>query len=793
METVDGETLSPEDFQLLKYPLEYINVQVTNFYADIDIHAETMIESDFKELREKANEGFAALDGYVYTDGSYWTEVGKKISFHLHSSLFQIYKQSFTWKSEYGALLKNTIFAHMSTAVREQLEKGMDDSVYGNKRYFRTPYSLITGMSDPSKNKLHPHRPMIEASIQSYLVTSLPDLRTIHPLMVKMSQRRVDEESYKCLSHAMSLCDEEGVSVPRTKMDKEKIMALLDCLDPEKRAYSQPDWLKLAFLIKAVLGPEGVDKFVEISRESGYEKFDERKCRTEYQAIQDKNNKMSIGSLIFFAREDDPEEAESILAKKNVKDAPKGSIVVYNDKEAGIAFHKQVRDVVIRSNGMRYVKVDNRWISDINKTSAQNQQDTLMKKCHYSNIYYVVNSIYLPKYASLSGAKTIVEEMWLNVPDDPTFESKLSLSTVNKLCFRNGVYDFVKKEFMTWNNLKEEVYTENYINDTLGPAVKEEIEAVRAVLASCVGEDRIDDVLRYYARSIAGCYTDKGWAVMTGFRDSGKGVIVDLFTSAFDCYVDTVNAENFFVERVGNGDSAKKLSWTVSIKDKRIVFTNEITLKEDEKIKPKIDGNIMKKLSSGGDRVSARTNYKDERTFYFMPKVTIMCNDLPEVSPKDAEETRTFFRCPHKYYPKHKLEEMQREGANMMYARLADDTLKSRIRMGVYANGLRHLLIQSYLSEKYIPSSFIKEENDMFNDDECDEFGLVQKTFVYTGKKDDVILMSMMKDFITENNLNMTIKKVKLHLQNIGGQHSKTIYYQGHVNVTGIVGIRKRE
>jgi hypothetical protein len=791
VETVNVDELSVSDFQMLKYPLEKINFQITNFYADIDLKVNDINQDEFQRIRSVAIDGFSKLEGYVFTDGSYYTNLDKKLSFHIHNRMIQIYKQSFTWNSEYGKMLKNQLFVNFSKEDATILEKGLDDSVYGNKSFLRTPYSLITTMSDPSKNKLHPHKPMVEAPIQNYLVTAIPDKINIHPLMKKLSNKKVEEETYKSLSYVMSLSDEEGITKPRTHFSKEVIEELLKCIDPVKRAYHHMDWIRLAFMIKSVLGQEGVEHFIAISKKSGYEKFSEHSCRAEFNAIQDKNNKISIGSLIFWAKEDNQEQAMRILAKKKVVSQP-DSVIVYSDAESGKVFYEQVKSIVRISNGIRYVKNDRVWINNQTRSNEATQHITLMNRCRVSNIYLQSKDKPVAIYSSLKGAKTIIEEMWLNVSNDPEFADKLALSALGKICFNNGIYDFVKNRFMTWDEA-DEVYTESIVNDDFKEATKDEIEATVQLLASCIGEERVDDFLRFYSRAMAGCFNDKFWVVITGFRDSGKGVLVDLFLTAFGPYVGSFDADNLMVERMGNGDIAKKMSWTMSIKDKRVAFSSEVTIDENAKHKPKFDGNRIKRLTSGGDKIIGRTNYKDESNYYFIPKLATCLNDMGGCTPTDVQETCIIFKCPFKFYSKSVLDEMERMGKNMNSCKLADDTLKSKIRSGVFTAGFRSLIFKYYRNEKYIPSPIVKQDCEMFKDDEFNEFELIETTFEFTGHKNDFITLSMMKSFIDDNNLNMTIKKVKFHLERIGGLHSKTIFVNGQRNVTGITGIKLKQ
>jgi hypothetical protein len=816
-ENVSSNDLSMDDFKMLKYPLEYIKVAVTNFYADIDVKASDMEYSEYERIHSHVIDAFSKLEGYVFTDGSYYNSSGKKLSFHIHNNGIQIYKQSFTWNSEYGTLLKNQIFNGVQSDVREILEANLDDSVYGNKTWLRTPYSLITNMVDPSKNKLYPHRPMKDKPIQAYLVTVLPNQHSIHPLMKKMAQQnriRQDTIEFKSTTSIMTFGDEVDIPRNRTEYNEDQLLDLLRCLDPKKRAYHYHDWLRLAFMIRNVFGMEGIDYFVEISKDSGYERFDEEQCRNAFKGIQNNLNKVTIGSLKYWAKKDNLEEAEKILKKKEQKTLTKPtkqkeqkeqpcnehSVYVKNDKEAGIAFYKMVKDIVTISNGLKYVKIDNKWVADDNKANEKEQQRILIVRVHNSYIYYEkltpAGPIFTPNYASLQNAKIIVEEMWLNVHSDETFADKLVFSTMDKICFRNGIYDFVNKVFMTWDaESARDVHTCVIINDDFRASSEEEVNEIKEILISCLGEERVDDFLRFFSRSMAGCLWDKIWSVFTGDRNCGKGVIIRMIEAAFPEYIGTMNAESLLLDKSNmNSDPAKKLSWAYGVRQKRFLVSSELKINEcDPKNKPVLDGNIVKKLSSGGDKLSGRQNYMNETTFFFEPKIAIMCNDLPEITPKDAEETRVVFRFPYKYCNAEEYHKKEDNGDNMKFIRKGDDTIKTRVSQQWAINAFRLLVFSSYLPCKYVPSQVIRDDMDIFSDEKEDDSKLIQHSFEYTGKKEDIILVSQMSVWIHDNGLNMTVKKLKIQLLNIGGKHSKTIYINGKMNCTGIIGIKIRE
>jgi phage/plasmid-associated DNA primase len=152
--------------------------------------------------------------------------------------------------------------------------------------------------------------------------------------------------------------------------------------------------------------------------------------------------------------------------------------------------------------------------------------------------------------------------------------------------------------------------------------------------------------LNYYlyriARIIAGHVEDKIWVLMQGLRNSGKGVLSDLLQNSLESYVKTTNSGNFKYKKT-NVDEAKSLSWLVNCRFCRLIISQEIDISE------KINGEMLKKFSSGGDMIEARLNFSDEIVFKMQCSLMICSNDMPEIQPADAMEFCDEFQMKSKF------------------------------------------------------------------------------------------------------------------------------------------------
>lgn len=105
---------------------------------------------------------------------------------------------------------------------------------------------------------------------------------------------------------------------------------------------------------------------------------------------------------------------------------------------------------------------------------------------------------------------------------------------------------------------------------------------------------------------------DKEWVVMLGNRNSGKGVLNDLFSNVFGSYVKATNTENFLYKNTSD-ETSKQNSFMLGLQFQRMVLGNECAI--DLSGSTKLDGNKIKKFHSGGDYIEARRLYQNETEF----------------------------------------------------------------------------------------------------------------------------------------------------------------------------------
>ena len=146
-------------------------------------------------------------------------------------------------------------------------------------------------------------------------------------------------------------------------------------------------------------------------------------------------------------------------------------------------------------------------------------------------------------------------------------------------------------------------YKENYFEQN-----QEKIQAIyNRVLIPVFGEQLLENILLFTCRALAGMTNDKTFSVIMGERDSGKSKFKNLCETAFGSYVGIVNMNSLLFDNSG-GDESKTLSWLVDNYDKRLLFGSEIKTNGT-----KIDGNLIKSICSGSDKIKMRKNFDQVR------------------------------------------------------------------------------------------------------------------------------------------------------------------------------------
>ncbi len=469
--------------------------------------------------------------------------------------------------------------------------------------------------------------------------------------------------------------------------------------------------------------------------------------------------------------------------------------VVENDTEAALYIKKKLDETkpVIKSNGRFFLKQANGHIYKEDK--SRSNQDTTFKLLDIITNENICKEVETktgdkkvkPYSKNAAGASSILKLLMPKIEDDPEFNNTMWLSNIGKICFKNGYWNFRTKQFYTWDDdekLEQQTYSPFCINRDFPEDFSiddEETESEQWIREKVIEPIFIDEKQRTYflewaSRCIAGEYIDKSWAVGLGNRNCGKGVLTTLFTAAFGEYCNEFNAEELVVCRMGCGDAAKKLAWTIPFEYTRLNISNELKTHDDKDRSLKLDGNGIKSIASGGDRKKARLNFKDEIKIKFQGSMLLMMNEMVDVQPPDALENVVTFNFNSEFKLKLAPEDIRINAIpnNTYKIQLADPKIKESIESNADNQlGFIKMIIKHYKDTKPEVPEEIKELNIDLHDTSNKTQTILEETFEFTKDVNDVMSVSEVNSILEAYCKRVSKSAFKLAVNRIGVIYTK--------------------
>ena len=326
-------------------------------------------------------------------------------------------------------------------------------------------------------------------------------------------------------------------------------------------------------------------------------------------------------------------------------------------------------------------------------------------------------------------------------------------SSLGKILFNNGYYDFHERMFYSKEKYgyNPKIVFTGKIHHNFEPFTDEDMEYMEDVkqrlFYNALGKEVGDYMLLTLARGLAGDMM-KRMLFGLGPTNSGKGVLTTGLMLSCGDYVGSFNAENL-VYRQSSNDEAQIMRWAMLLKSKRIIISNELKSTVD------LNGNMIKKICSGGDPLIGRNHCGKETEFitHFLP--VVLANDLPKIKPyDDAVGDRIRVIGYTKNYVDHPSNEFELK---------KDENIKHELKELRFQRVFVGLLIQAYMTflehgEPAEPVEVLKAKNEWVAQDKSviDTF---IKDYEVTNDPTDYIRSSDIDHWITENKLGITMKK----------------------------------
>lgn len=263
------------------------------------------------------------------------------------------------------------------------------------------------------------------------------------------------------------------------------------------------------------------------------------------------------------------------------------------------------------------------------------------------------------------------------------FQEEIIDACVEKTFFTNGYFDWKTGKFVPIEADRTAVsfYTTGYEFDReLFASFSNDHPIVKRIFEQiliCVGttEEERNYALRLFALYMAGRIDLKAWTVLLGVRNSGKGVLIELFRKAFGSgYVTVVSPPSIRESAASDSGAANREILTMKLHLARIAFSNEGSNQTTHNQNLRIDGNLMKVRASGGDRVICRNHYEGEVGVRVSAKHVICCNDFEIAGSADAAETVYPIKMPLKFAQKGQYSE------SFSTLKESDDSIKNWIK-----------------------------------------------------------------------------------------------------------------
>lgn len=244
-----------------------------------------------------------------------------------------------------------------------------------------------------------------------------------------------------------------------------------------------------------------------------------------------------------------------------------------------------------------------------------------------------------------------------------------------------------------------------------------------------------------------------------GNSNTGKSTLVKAFQESFGDLVGSFNGETLSKSNTSQ-EEAQIMRPFYLVKNKRLIFSNEL------KMSANLEGNAIKKISSGGDKLVARLHGGNETPFvpHFL---TVLCaNDISDISNyDDALETRVnivHYTKPFKLVVEDEENELQ-----------ADPNIEEEMRSDKFKwnfIGIFILAYDEYLKkgEKSVPLSMIENRKKWINK-HASMITLFQETFEITNNIEDYVTNNDIKEWIKNNKVGISDNKVSIEL----GQYAK--------------------
>jgi phage/plasmid-associated DNA primase len=491
------------------------------------------------------------------------------------------------------------------------------------------------------------------------------------------------------------------------------------------------------------------------------------------------------------AEKEEEKERQKALARERFNETREKIVkenarkIADTDEDACEIIYSRIKDRLIVANGVLYYKKEHRWINDAKEIKSNLSYYVIKSGIKRVNDYNQV----VPYTQNMKNADAVTRVLLAKVAVsniNDAWEQEMYKSSLGKILFRNGYYDFKKSRFFPFADpdYDHSLIFIKYIDyiylipETITTRGKTmsfkdyKADVKRRLFIEPFNEDMANYYILNLAKGLAGDVM-KRFFILIGEGDSGKSSITTALANSCGSYFGTFNGNNLCVKKFQSNDEAQALRWIMGLRGCRMIVSNEISSEE------MINGEMLKKLASGGrDKIVARGHggYETEFHISFLP--VVFANDIGKIKPMDsAVRSRMRILTYQKTYTDNPSNNLELK---------ADRGLDSEIATNEFCLAFMSLLIDAY--KTYIESGndlelLIREEldealEDVFEDAHDDFIGKIKAGFELTGCGEDFETNIIIDEWIKKNKLGITVSKFSRDMKK-------------YINLKGVKGIEK--
>ena len=453
-----------------------------------------------------------------------------------------------------------------------------------------------------------------------------------------------------------------------------------------------------------------------------------------------------------------------------------------DDIEACDLVYESLKDRLIFSKGTLYFKKGSLWVTDESSikssvavyVSKLGLSSMIEKKTRKGPVYSF--EPYADRRGSWVSIANGVVDLALNNPNDE-WHSKLFESSLGKILFKNGYWDFKQHRFFGTDCEGFDysiVFVEHIPYDfkyNLKEFTEEELDYINSVKKRLFYDPFGEEIGDWYAEKLArGLAGDcqKNFLVGIGSSNTGKSIMTSACGSALGGYFGSYNGNNLKYKQIQSNDEAQALRWVMGLQYKRLIFSSELPMGFP------IDANMMKKVSNGGlDRIVARGHggYETEFKIGFLP--VLFANDMNDIKPMD-DAIATRLKCID--YKKVCVDEPLNE-----YEMKKDPNLGAELETDRFRNAFVWIMLHAYKDFDVIKKRIeieplgVKHAFNAIVGENADD---IVKKFL-----NDFIITSDKEDFIKSSDIEEWLKGTQISMTKFGRELNKYISLNGIQNV----------